>query len=206
MDPAPTTFRNNVIVLLDNTATLLDQFCNRFPTEATKLGINPSLIHLGRSVVGIMDAGNLLKGFAFSSYNFWDEIPKKNKTIFQDKIKDIFGNVPISIVDPLQSVINFRYKNKNDVEVAFLDKENEDMIWDLIMSYVRITLRFCLERGSNVLTRRVEKELPGGKRVWEDQTLTIDINKYCPLYNNGKTVREWGTHLRNKGCVITYNV
>lgn len=147
--PEEDRFQSNMLALVDLVRELIAT-CH----ASGKTTINPALISLARGILESYDKKVAIENFIGYSYEFWDQISKREEIFFLENCSTIFRDIPGNHLDAFREL----YEARDAEGKPIIIESDKDAMWEFFDSLIKICIKFIhRERGPTM------KDLNKGK-------------------------------------------
>lgn len=106
--------------------------------KAGKTKIEPALIALVGGIIENYDKTTVIENFIFYSYEFWDQIAKREEAFFSENCAKVFRDLPKDHVGAFKELFEARDNQGNPIIID----EDKDAIWDYFDSLIKICIKY----------------------------------------------------------------
>lgn len=142
-----------------------------------KTKIEPGFIILVGSLIERYDKVIIIENFIGYSYEFWNQIEKKEESFFSVNCSKVFRDLPEDYVTMFKELFEARDNKGNSIII----KEDKDAIWDYFHSLIKICIKYIHKvRGP------VKKDFADGKGIRPAYSINkfpdIKLSRYAEIW------------------------
>ena len=109
--------------------------------DCHKLGktkIEPALILIAGGIIEAYNKVNIIENFIFYSYEFWDQISKKEESFFTENCAKVFRDLPKDHVGAFKDLFEATDNQGNPIII----QDDKNAIWDYFDSLIKICIKY----------------------------------------------------------------